>query len=95
MAAFSNINIQWYTRSCTVKGRPGEFHTWEQWSKPLPASPLQGGPPAGVMSMVFGIVEFSDGIQRVDPVNIKFCDDQHQFICDYEKFLEDKESKNA
>ena len=61
-------------RLCTVKGETGYFHTWEQYSKPLAASPLIGGEPAGVFSKIFGIVEFEDGIRRVDPTDIKFCD---------------------
>lgn len=81
MASLLNdVKVGWNTRLCVVDGRTGYFHTWEQWSKPLPASPLQGGPPAGVMSMVFGIVEFVNGIERVDPVNIKFCDEEHTML---------------
>lgn len=61
------------TRLCAVNGEHGYFHTWEHYSKPLPASPLVGGEPSGVFSKVFAIVEFKDGVRRVDPAEIQFC----------------------
>lgn len=67
-------------RLCTVDGKAGYFHTWEHYSKPIEASPLIGGAPAGVFSIVFGIVEFSDGVKRIDPSYIKFCDEENQFL---------------
>lgn len=72
-----NMTVEWNTRLCTVDGNPGYFHTWEHYSKPLPASPLVGGEPACVFSKVFGIVELSDGVHRIDPIEIKFCDEEH------------------
>ena len=51
-----------------------------------------GGPPAGVLSMTFGIVEFVDGIERVDPVKIEFCDDEHTSLCTWDKFLKGEEN---
>ena len=72
-------------RLCEVNGRPGFFHCWEHFSKPVPASLLMGGEPAGVISSVFGIVEFSDGIKRIDPDNIDFCDEQNQVLYALEK----------
>lgn len=62
------------TRLCEVNGQIGYFHTWEQWSKPVEASPLKGGPPAGVLARVFAIVEFEGNVSRIDPANIKFID---------------------
>lgn len=63
----------------------GHFHTWEQYSKPVPASPLVGGEPAGVYSIVHGIVEFEDGVRRVDPTKIKFCDEEHEMLSVFNK----------
>lgn len=83
----SSITMQWNTRLCTAKGKRGYFHTWEHFSKPLPASPLVGGEPAGVFSRVFGIVEFKDGVQRIDPTDIIFHDrenDELKMIEEYE-----------
>lgn len=57
---------------CTVNGTPAIFHCWEHYFKPLPASLLQGGEPAGVFSKVFGIVEIDGEIRRADPTEIAF-----------------------
>ena len=74
---------------CTVNGQTGYFHTWETYSKPLEASPLRGGAPAGVFSKVFGIVEFKDGVRRVDPTDIKFCDEENASLSMFNKEKED------
>lgn len=79
-------------RLCKVDGNLGYFHTWEQYSKPLEASPLVGGAPAGVMNMMFGIVEFSYGVRRVDPIRIVFCDEENKILSDIEKTLKEKKS---
>ena len=75
-----NMTVEWNTRLCTVKGETGYFHTWEHYSKPLPASPLVGGEPAGLFSQIFGIVEFKDGVRRVDPTTIIFCDEENAML---------------
>lgn len=77
------MQIEWKTRLCTVNDKLGYFHAWEHYSKPLEASPLIGGAPAGVFSKIFGIVEFSDGVRRVDPTDICFCDEENQMLSDY------------
>ena len=81
--------IEQHTRMCTVNGQTGYFHTWETYSKPLEASPLRGGAPAGVFSKVFGIVEFKDGVRRVDPTDIKFCDEENASLSMFNKEKED------
>lgn len=93
MAKFSDFKIKWGTRICEVGDRIGYFHTWEQWSKPVGESPLVGGPPAGVISMLFGIVEFPEGIERVDPTDIKFVDDKHDILCHLWKVREEKNNE--
>ena len=75
LAGFNNIKICWETRLCKVDEELGYFHTWEQYSRPIGASPMVGGAPAGVFSCLYGIVEFEDRIQRVDPSKIQFCDE--------------------
>lgn len=73
-----------------ANGRPGFFHCWEHFSKPVPASLLMGGEPSWVIGCVFGIVEFSDGVKRINPDNIDFCDEQNQVLYALEKeFKED------
>lgn len=75
-----NAKIGWSTRLCMVNGKTGYFHVWEHYSKPIEASPLMGGAPAGVFSKIFGIVEFVNGVKRVDPVDIKFCDEDNVML---------------
>lgn len=75
-----NMSIGMETRFCVVNGEPGYFHVWEHHSRPLPASPLVGGKPAGVVSKIFGIVEFKDGVRRVDPTEIIFRDETNDFL---------------
>ena len=76
----NNITVRSELRLCKVDGKLGYFHTWEHFSKPLEASPLMGGAPAGVFSQVFGIVEFSDGVDRVNPYKIQFCDETNAVL---------------
>ena len=90
MASFE-IPIKQHTRSCMVEGRPGVFHLWEQYSQPVQASPMIGGPPAGVVSYVNGIVEFADGVKRVDPCYIEFTDEEHAALCAHEKWLAERD----
>ena len=86
-----DFKIRWETRYCTVDGEPAYFHTWEQWSNPVPASNLTDSAPAGIMSMVFGIVEFSDGVRRVDPVKIKFCDEENVILNTFKRYMEERD----
>ncbi len=85
-----NMQIEWKTRLCKVKDKPGYFHAWEHYSKSLEASPLIGGSPAGVFSKVFGIVEFSDGVSRVDPLDIIFCDEDNAMLSEIEKMRKER-----
>lgn len=45
------------------------------------ASRLRGRHHAGQIGQVYGIVEFKDGVRRVDPVSIKFCDEENAALC--------------
>ena len=73
----SEFTITYERRLCKVDGEIGYFHCWEHFSKPGPA---------GVISYVSGIVEFDDGIRRVDPTEIKFCDEEHATLCVWNKY---------
>lgn len=84
----STIHIEQGLRLCTVNGRLGYFHTWEHFSQPLPASPMVGGTPAGVSSNVLGIVEFPNGVERVYPTSIQFCDEKNKLLCVIQKEME-------
>ena len=45
-----SVQIELKSRLCQVGEKFGYFHAWEHYSKPLEASPLMGGAPAGVFS---------------------------------------------
>lgn len=62
-------------RLCEVDGELGYFHCWEQYAKTVEPSVMAGGAPGGQFGCVYGIVEFEDGVRRVDPWRIKFCDE--------------------
>lgn len=88
-----DMNVTYPTRLCEVKGELGYFHLWEQWSNVVDASPLRGGHPGGQIGQVYGIVEFKDGVRRVDPESIKFCDEENASLCSFIKHIE--EIKNS
>lgn len=44
-----------------------------------------GGHPGGQIRQVYGIVEFKDGVWRIDPAKIKFCDDENAILAEMEK----------
>lgn len=83
------MNFEFPTRLCEVKGELGYFHLWEQWSNVVNASLLRGGPPAGQIGQVYGIIEFKDGVRRVDPESIKFCDEENATLCSHIKHIEE------
>lgn len=87
-------NIRWHTRDCEVDGRFGQFHTWEQYSEIIPPSLFVGGHSGGVMAQVFGIVEFEDGVERVEPTKIKFTDPEHGELVYTSKFIKEVNEKN-
>ena len=89
-----NWNIRWTTRDCEVDGRYGYFHTWEQYSEIIPPSLLKGGHSGGVVAGVFGIVEFPEGIERVDPVKIKFVDREHADLVVMSNYMKEVKEKN-
>lgn len=93
MAALSDITVRPKIRLCTVDGEPGYFHCWEHFSQPIGASPFVGGAPAGVVSKVYGIVEFADGVRHVEPSTIKFCDETNTYLQAMKKHKEDEENE--
>lgn len=67
-------------RVCAVDDEFAYFHCWEHFSEPIPASMLIGGYPAGVISKVYGIIEFEDRVRRVSPDAIKFVDEANAVL---------------
>lgn len=68
------ITIQPERRLCEVDGKLGYFHCWAQYATTVP----QIGPlPGGQESHLYGIVEFSKSIRRVNPEDIRFVDEEN------------------
>ena len=84
----ARIDINLPTRLCEVGGELGYFHLWEHWFNVVDASPLRGGHTAGQVGQVYGIVEFKDGVRRVDPPKIKFCDEENACLNELVKHSE-------
>lgn len=72
-------------RLCKVNGVIGYFHCWEHWSRPTAAELTIGGRPAGQYSQVYGIVEIPDGVRRVEPDSIVFCDEKNDLLHKFNK----------
>lgn len=74
-----NITIQQETRLCTVNGELGYFHRWaDYWN------------PAEMSCRVYGLVEFADRNERVDPIDIKFCDEQKELLNEMAKHMKEE-----
>ena len=92
-----DFEIKFERRLCRVDDELGYFHTWEHYSQPLGASPFAGGLPAGVLSRVYGIIEFANPsrISRIDANKIIFCDEEHKFLEDMSKMQKGKEKNDV
>ncbi len=77
---FSNIEIEYKTRSCTVGGESGYFHCWEQYADVIAPGLTIGSQQGGQFSRVYGIVEFADRVERVEPFRIKFTDEENAVL---------------
>lgn len=60
-------------RLCMVGDEYGCFHVWELSITSAPT-------PDGVVSRTYGIVEFPDGIKRVEATDIHFCDNDNEAL---------------
>ena len=73
----SDIVIKPELRCCEVDGKLGYFHCWERYRDILAPGLIAGSHPDRQYYRVLGIVEFSDGVERVDPSRIKFNDEEN------------------
>lgn len=62
------------------------------WNDVIGSSALRGGHPGGQIGQVYGIVEFKDGVRRVDPVKIKFCDEDNAMLAEMAKHKMEEDS---
>jgi hypothetical protein len=88
MATLSNITVKKELRLCKVNEEPGYFHCWEQYADVIAPGLTVGSHPGGQYSKIFGIVEFVDRIERVDPPKIQFVDDTNSFLHSQKKYLD-------
>ena len=80
MAALSDITIKKELRLCKVNNELGYFHCWEQYSDVIAPGLTVGSHPGGQYSRTFGIIEFYDRIERVDPLKIQFVDEINNYL---------------
>lgn len=94
MASLSDITIKKEHRLCKVGKEFGYFHCWEQYNDVIFPGLTAGSHPGGQYSRVFGIVEFYDQIERVDPTKIQFVDATHERLLEYSKMIAGKEENH-
>lgn len=80
MAALNDIYIRKELRLCKVAEEIGYFHCWEQYADAIAPGLTIGSAPGGQISNIFGIVEFSDRVARIEPWEIKFIDESHNML---------------
>ena len=91
--ASTEFKITQELRLCEVKGEIGYFHCWEHWANVVGASAMRGGHPGGQVAQVYGLVEFTDGVRRVEPFRIKFCDETNEILKDFNEMKKLNEEK--
>lgn len=69
------ITVEFERRLCKVDDRIGYFHCWEHYADVIAPGLTVGSQPGGQYSRMFGVVEFKDGLERVDLSRIKFIDE--------------------
>lgn len=82
MAKLSDIQIKHETRICQVEHEVGLFHCWEQYMT------------GGQIAQVYGIVEFTNDVRRVDPSKIMFIDETNNWLHTFAKLKALKEKKD-
>lgn len=87
MASLSNITVKKELRLCKIGKELGYFHCWEQYGDVIFPGITVGSNPGGQYSRVFGIVEFDDRIERVDPTKIQFIDETHNYLHAKKEYL--------
>lgn len=90
----NDITVKKELRLCKVGEEFGYFHCWEQYGDVIFPGLTVGSNPGGQYSRVFGIVEFYDQIERVDPTKIQFVDETHERLLEYSKMITDKEENH-
>ena len=98
MASLSDFTFKKEHRLCKVGKEFGYFHCWEQYGDVIfPGLTVDSHSeyPGGQYSRVFGIVEFYDQIERVDPTKIQFVDETHERLLEHSKMIINKEENDG
>ena len=98
MASLSDFTFKKEHRLCKVGKEFGYFHCWEQYGDVIfPGLTVDSHSeyPGGQYSRVFGIVEFYDQIERVDPTKIQFVDETHERLLEHSKMITNKEGNDG
>lgn len=74
-------------RLCEVNGVIGYFHCWEHYSTPCTRDP------EGLVCGVSGIVEFPEGVQYVEPDQIRFVDEEAHVLTKINNDINEAEFK--
>lgn len=74
------MEVKFELRNCRVGNELGYFHRWEHFAKPMEPGFAVGSHPGGQFSKCYGIIEFSDRVERVDPTRIQFCDESNALL---------------
>lgn len=88
MVALSNITIKKERRLCKVNNEIGYFHCWEQYNDVIAPGITVGSHPGGQYSRMFGIVEFYDRTERIEPFKIHFVDEINNNLRSYKTVAE-------
>lgn len=89
----TTITVKQELRPCTINGRKGLFHTWEQFHRIVPPSPMVGGHLGGQICEMFALVEFeTGGIERISPDEVVFVDNK---VAEYIYFKPEEGEKNG
>lgn len=78
--AFGKFTIAYERRECVVNGKVGYFCCWEQYAEVVEPSLMMGGHPGGQLAAVYAIVEFDEGVRRVNIAEIQFTDEVHESL---------------
>lgn len=73
------------TRGCKVGDELGYFHCWEWYATVVSPGLTVGSHPGGQLSQIYGIVEFADRVERVEPTKIKFIDEESAALSELNK----------
>lgn len=82
-------------RLCKVGDELGYFHIWEQTSDVIAPSPMRGGHQGGVVAQMYALVEFADGVKRVQPYDVKFVDEDNEYLTRMNEMAKERDNDGS